>query len=134
MTASATGMLFLEVCIEDYHYFRGRTSFNVPLEELWFLFNQDAHLTSHSSVAGLCMSLFYYKLKINALAILPYLNFYFVSYSMEMQRARRNGIMDPLVINEVTVRNKPDETVENIFLFLDRQHSKSGIVLPYNFK
>ena len=58
---------------------------------------------------------------------------------MEMQRARRNGIMDvgfmdPLVINEVTVRNKPDETVENIFLFLDRQHSKSGIVLLYNFK
>ena len=42
MIASARGLVALEVRIEDYHYFRGRSSFNVPLEEFWFLFNQDA--------------------------------------------------------------------------------------------
>ena len=44
------------------------------------------------------------------------------------------GFMDPIVINEVTVRDNPDETVENIFNFLDKQHSKAGILMPYNFK
>ena len=95
--------------------------------------------TSHSSVAGFCKSLFYCKLKITALDIVTYLNFYFVSYSMEIQSCRNKGIidvgfMDPLQINEKNVRDEAAETLENLFKFLDRQHSKSCILLPYNCK
>ena len=42
------------------------------------------------------------------------------------------GFMDPIVINEVIVRDNPDETVENIFNFLDKQHSKAGILQVSN--
>jgi hypothetical protein len=42
MKYTASGIAYLEVAIDDHHYFRGRTTFNVPVEEFWFLFNQDA--------------------------------------------------------------------------------------------
>ena len=36
------GMEHLEVKVEEQHYFRGRTSFAIPMVEFWFLFNMDA--------------------------------------------------------------------------------------------
>ena len=95
--------------------------------------------TPHTSVVGFCMSFFDYKLKITALAILPYLNFYFVSYSMEMQACRRLrmlgvGFMDPIVINETIVRDHPPDALENLYFFLNRQHDKGCILLPYNYQ
>lgn len=41
MEASATGLLMLEVRIGDQYYFYGDAIINVPLEELYFLYNQD---------------------------------------------------------------------------------------------
>ena len=42
MQMAGNELRYLEVKVEEQHYFRGQTSFNVPMEEFWFLFNQDA--------------------------------------------------------------------------------------------
>ncbi|KAK8445231.1 hypothetical protein SEVIR_9G283742v4 [Setaria viridis] len=41
--------------------------------------------------------------------------------------------MDPNVINEGNVRDKLNRTLKNIYNFLDKQHYKKYILLPYNF-
>ena len=43
------------------------------------------------------------------------------------------SIMDPLIINQVHVRDKAMETMDNLTLFLEKHHDKSAILLPYNF-
>nr|TKW21568.1 hypothetical protein SEVIR_4G127700v2 [Setaria viridis] len=42
MEVSANGLFVLEVQIGGQHYFRGEDIINVPLEELYYLYNQDA--------------------------------------------------------------------------------------------
>ena len=96
-------------------------------------------LTSHSSLAGVCKCLFYYNLKINALAtVSKLLYFIYVSYSFEMQECRRKGIMDvgymdPLMICQTTLKLHEKDTLDNVFMFLDKHHDKGAILLPYNF-
>jgi hypothetical protein len=68
----AGGMELLYVLIEDNHYFRGQHVFIFPCKNsgsysIWM------QLASHSSVARLCKCLFYYKLKINALATVSHI-------------------------------------------------------------
>ncbi|RCV25390.1 hypothetical protein SETIT_5G162700v2, partial [Setaria italica] len=105
--------------------FRGEAIINVPLEEFYFLYNQDA--LDKSLISSW---VFHYAM--------PYLLFYFVSCMMEIQACRRIGLydvgfMDPNVINEANVRDKPNRTLKNIYNFLDKQHYKKYILLPYNF-
>nr|TKW22537.1 hypothetical protein SEVIR_4G235100v2 [Setaria viridis] len=106
MEASANGLLILEVRIGDQHYFRGDDIINVPLEELYFLYNQDALDKSLiSSWIQTCRRKGYYDI----------------------------GFMDPDIINESTIRDRPNQTLKNIYKFLDNQHYKKYILLPYNF-
>ena len=42
MAASASGVTYVEITIDDQHYFRGRQTFAVEFDQFWFLFNQDA--------------------------------------------------------------------------------------------
>nr|TKW03580.1 hypothetical protein SEVIR_7G050700v2 [Setaria viridis] len=111
MQASAEGFAVLEVRIDDQHFFRGEDIINVLLEELYFLFNQDALDKSLIS----CWVL------------------------MEIQTCRRKayyhvGFMDPDVVNESTLRDKPNRILKNIYKFLDNQHYHKYIILLYNFK
>nr|TKV99772.1 hypothetical protein SEVIR_8G065900v2 [Setaria viridis] len=103
MEATAQGFAMIEVQIGDEHYFHGDDIINVLLEELYFLFNQDA------------------------------------IDKMEIQTCWRNryydiGFMDPQVIHEANLRDKPNRTLKNIYKFLDKQHYKKFILLSYNFK
>ena len=42
MATSASGVTYVEITIDDQHYFRGRQTFGVKFDQFWFLFNQDA--------------------------------------------------------------------------------------------
>jgi hypothetical protein len=57
---------------------------------------------------------------------------------MDMQLCGGSGIfdvdyMDLIQINQVNVRDQSLETLNNIFLFLYKHHSKDSILLPCNF-
>ena len=43
------------------------------------------------------------------------------------------GYMDPYQINQISVKGFEMESFDNILKFLDKQHTKSTILLPYNF-
>nr|TKV94916.1 hypothetical protein SEVIR_9G327400v2 [Setaria viridis] len=110
MEASVTGLLMLEVWIGNQHYFCGDAIINVSLKELYFLYNQDAVDKS-------------------------LISFWIL---MEFQACRRIGLydvgfMDPNVINEANVRDKPNRTLKNIYNFLYKQHYKKYILPAYNF-
>nr|TKW02918.1 hypothetical protein SEVIR_7G030900v2 [Setaria viridis] len=110
MEALANGLLMLEVWIGDQHYFHGEDIINVPLEELYYLYNQDALDKSLISFWVL----------------------------MEIQTCRRKGyydigFMDPNIINESTLRDISNQTLKNIYKFLGSQHYKKYILLPYYF-
>lgn len=97
MKASANGFAMMEVRIGDQHFFRGEAIINAMLEELYFLFNQDALDKTLIS----CWVL------------------------MEIQIFRRKGyyhvgFMDPDVVNEATLRDKLNRTLKNIYNFIDK--------------
>jgi hypothetical protein len=66
-------------------------------------------------------------------------NSVFLSCRMKVKEYRRKeyyhiGFMDPDVINENSVNRWPNRTENNVFTDLDRQHTCTIILLPYNFK
>jgi hypothetical protein len=61
-----------------------------------------------------------------------------MSYSFEMQRTRRKGIMsagyiNPLMITENTLKLNERETLNHTIKYLDKHHDKACIEQPYNF-
>nr|TKV99759.1 hypothetical protein SEVIR_8G064900v2 [Setaria viridis] len=107
LLASAEGFAVLEVRIGDQHFFCGEDNINVLLKELYCLFNQDA---LDKSLIGCwiqtCRRKGYYQV----------------------------GFMDLDVVNESTLRDKPNRTLKNIYKFLDKQHYQKYILLLHNFK
>jgi hypothetical protein len=43
------------------------------------------------------------------------------------------GYMDPLMINQNTIKLNEMETLNHIINFLDKHHERDVIELPYNF-
>ena len=58
---------------------------------------------------------------------------------MKMLECRRGGLydigfIDPNTVHELTVRDYPKDTEENLLRFLQKQENKSEIFFPYNFE
>jgi hypothetical protein len=44
------------------------------------------------------------------------------------------GFINPVFVNCVTLKDKPQETFNNLYKFLSIQHYKQNILFPYNFE
>ncbi|KAK1660341.1 hypothetical protein QYE76_048500 [Lolium multiflorum] len=95
LKACRRGDRYLTMYLRDEHYFRGREEINLELEELFQLFNQDAS-TKLSSVATAC------KMK-----------------KLECKRGKLHELrfIDPDTVHEVTVRQYPKDTEDNMLSF-----------------
>ncbi|KAK1613256.1 hypothetical protein QYE76_036929 [Lolium multiflorum] len=114
MQASHNSEAYLVVGIKDEHYFRGNEEINIEFEELFQLFNQDA--LDKSLMSCYCL--------------------------MKMLECRRGGLydigfIDPNTVHELTVRDYPKDTEENLlsfhYIFLIIQLDK-GVVLVMDSK
>ncbi|KAK1660581.1 hypothetical protein QYE76_048740 [Lolium multiflorum] len=101
---------YLTVYLRDEHYFRGEDEINLELEELFQLFNQDA--LDKAVISCYCLMK---KLEYKRGKLLPL------------------GFIDPNTVHEVTVRQYPKDTEDNIVMFLEKQADKEDIFFPYNF-
>nr|TKW33683.1 hypothetical protein SEVIR_2G255500v2 [Setaria viridis] len=111
MEATTYGLIVMEVRVGDQDYFRGDDIIMVEMEELYMLFNQDALDKSLIS----CWVL------------------------MEIQTSCKMGyhdigFMNPSIIFQDNLRDKPEEIMKNIFKFLEKNYYKNYILLPWNFE
>jgi hypothetical protein len=56
------------------------------------------------------------------------------SISLRKECIAMVGFVDPGVVHEATVRDKPEDTMENLYKALLEQRHYKHILLPYNFQ
>jgi hypothetical protein len=44
------------------------------------------------------------------------------------------GIIDPYIVNEITLQHHPKDVENDIYIFLTEQNLRTNILFPYNFK
>nr|TKW28376.1 hypothetical protein SEVIR_3G314500v2 [Setaria viridis] len=111
MQAASNGYAVMEVRISHEHYFHGDDIVQMPLEELFQLYNQEALDKSLISCWVLIEMQYYCRM-----------GYHEVSF------------MDPSIIFQDNLRDKQKQTLKNIFKFLDKHRDKRRILLPWNFE